>query len=141
MDLLQQIREHIRAYVAGRLSINDLQLALADYHQPALDAARVGDERAEHLVNKALALVSEYSLGHREADELRDELAEDVESRRTTTTHVYIGSTDSTSAATGAQSARSYVSAFHVPATWPVVARVPSTQGAAKLLHADPVYR
>lgn len=81
MSLHGEIRASIRAYVDGPPTVDALhrlQLALASFGQPALDAARDGDDAAERLLGLTDALLAEYSMRHCTAAELREGLEDTI---------------------------------------------------------------
>jgi hypothetical protein len=127
MEALSQIRDYIRAYVAGSCSVNDLQLALAEYHQAASDAARAGDPRAERLIDQVLTLVSEFGLGHYSPDQLRDLLAALLEPAPSLTAQLYVGQNSVAAGTTGAQGAHSFMGVINLGASWPVLPVTPTT--------------
>jgi hypothetical protein len=82
MMLLDDLGRCLEQYVQGRIHVGELQLALAQYDQVAVDAARAGDERAEQLLGLASLLVAEYSMGHRSEQSVREEIAAELAHRQ-----------------------------------------------------------
>ncbi|MGH2355548.1 MAG: hypothetical protein ACRDI2_00780 [Chloroflexota bacterium] len=76
MDLLAEIEGHVREYVEGRRTVQDLHFELAAFVQ---DVADSDDERVQRLDGLAWLLISEFSDGHRTEDEVKAQLAAELE--------------------------------------------------------------
>lgn len=72
--LLAQIGWAVYDFLGHNANLTDTVLELDGFEQPALDAARCGDDRAERLLGEITCLVAEYTAGHRSLDALRDGL-------------------------------------------------------------------
>lgn len=106
MDVRSEIRQRIGAYLRGELSLSDLVVDVASFDQEALDAARLGDDRAERLIGTVDLLAAEWTAGHRCEQDVHAELADSVTALPVGPAYVPIGSVDHARSAASASNSR-----------------------------------